>query len=579
MNDTNANKSAIIWCTDGGDYDYWRYSIASMRMMVKRPADFFVLALPTDNLHGMDYWFALKRIDPTPYMKQLGFTKEGYDKLGNRWPVAILYKLCVPLIGMFKQYRSVVTLDTDIFAPPTPKLHTVDDVLEHPLGEFEVAGVPDLYEPLDRVRMLINERIPDGIRDELNARVWSKYGNGCQAYISAGMFLWNIPVIDRDIDWYIRRCKAFWPCMCNDWYLFPEQDFVNAYMGVDSRFLSGFGARASGNGPYVVADATLRHFTGVGKPVMRLMASRTPEIEPAARFAQAKANLRPRETDIDPHASCVSPRKCIVWACPARDEELPKINYAIDSMKDKCGDRLDGVDLFVLADGDWVPLFLTRDDVKIINVEDMFDRSGLRAMCNWRSGSLSWERMDMSRLFIPFIPELQPYDLALYIDHDMIVTDGRMLDIFDEDVKGYDMAMSAEHKPSSGLYEEHPHVRFCKSYVQSTFGMDEADEILGRLNAGIYFSASVMLVNMREARRTFKDFRRLCRFAVSCMGNGSGVAEKDLLNCMCSIKRVSGSYNTAGSTHWLWEPTYCVHNYDNAKEGEKYPEVETWMYL
>ena len=567
-------RSAVIWCTDGGDYSYWRFSIASMRMMIKRPTDFFVLTLPTNNLHGLDYIFNLKRIDPTPYMNQLGFTQSGYDTLGNRWPVAILYKLCVPLIGVFKQYKSVMTLDTDVFVTPTPKYHTVDDVLEHPLGEFEVAGVPDLYEPLDRVRTLMSDSIPVGIRDELDARVWSKYGRGCQSYVSAGLFLWNIPVIDRDIDWYIRRCKAFWPYMCDNRYIFPEQDFVNAYMAVDSRFLSGFGARANGNGPYVVGDSTMRHFTGIGKPVMRLMANRTPEINPHARFAQA--GLRPRETDIDPKESSVSPRRCIVWTCPANEEGVKRLNYAVDSMKDKCGDRLDGVDLFTLADGPWLSQHFERDDVKVIDVMQMFDYSGLRAMCNWRSGHITWERMDMARLFIPFVPELQDYDLALFVDGDMVVTDRRMLDIFDEDVKGYDFAMAAEHKASNGIY---PDVRFCKANTQAMFDVKEVDTILGRLNAGVYFSTSVFLANMREARRTFGDFKRLCRLAVACMGNGSNAAEKDMLNCVCIIKRVSGAYNTAWSTHWLGEPTYCVHNYSSAKTGEKYPHVRTRHFL
>lgn len=573
----NVGRSAVIWCTDGGDFDYWRYSIASMRSMIKRPTDFYVMSLPTDNLHGLDYIFNLRRIDPTPYMQTLGFTKDGYDTLGNRWPVAILYKLCVPLIGMLKQYRSVMTLDTDVFATPTPKYHTVDDVLEHPLGEFEVAGVPDLYEPLDRVRTLIKGFIPDGIRDELDARVWSKYGNGCQAYVSAGLFLWNIPVIDRDIDWYIRRCKAFWPYLISNKYIFPEQDFVNAYMGVDSRFLSGFGARANGNGPYVVGDSTMRHFTGIGKPLMRLMASRAPEINPRARFLQA--GLRPRDTDIDPKESSVVPRRCIVWTSPADEEHVKKLNYAIDSMKDKCGDRLDGIDLFVLADGPALGEMLKRDDVKVVDVMTMFDFSGLRAMCNWRSGHITWERMDMARLFIPFVPELKPYDLALFIEGDMIVTDRRMLDIFDTDVKGYDFAMVAEHKPSSGIYPEHPSVRFCKANTQAMYDVKDVDTILGRLNAGIYFSTSVFLANMREARRTFVDFKRLCRLAVMCMGNGASAAEKDMLNSTCLIKRVSGAYNTAGSTHWLGEPTYCVHNYALAKDGERYPKVNTSFYL
>ena len=135
-------RSAVIWCTDGGDHKYWRYSIASMRAAIKGPADFFVITLPTDDLHGLDYTFDLRRIDPTPYMAELGFTKEGYDRLGKRWPVAILYKLCVPLIDELKRYSAVMTLDTDVMAMPTSKRHTVDDVLAHPLGEFEVAGVP-----------------------------------------------------------------------------------------------------------------------------------------------------------------------------------------------------------------------------------------------------------------------------------------------------------------------------------------------------------------------------------------------------------------------------------------------------
>jgi len=575
-NYNDIGRSAVIWCTDGGDYDYWRFSIASMRMMIKRPTDFYVITLPTDNLHGLDYIFNLKRIDPTPYMKELGFTKEGYDTLGNRWPVAILYKMCVPLIGKLKQYRSVMTLDTDVFATPTPKYHTVDDVLEHPLGEFEVGGVPDLYEPLDRVRTLIQKHIPNEIRDELNARVWSKYGNGCQAYISAGLFLWNIPVIDRDIDWYIRRCKAFWPAMIRDEYIFPEQDFVNAYMGVDSRFLSGFGARANGNGPYVVGDSTMRHFTGIGKSQMRNMSSKVPEITPIARFDQA--GLRPRETDIDPKASAVVPRRCIVWTSSADDDDVKRLNYAINSMQDVCGDRLKGIDLYVLADGPWLGKKLKRKDVKIIDIVKMMDFSGFRAMCNWRSGRITWERMNAAQLFIPFVPELQKYDLAMFVEGNMIVTDKRMLDLFDEDVKGYDFAMVAEHKPSSGIYPEHPNVRFCKANLQAMYDVKDSNRILSRLTHGIYFSSSVFLANMREVRKTFGDFKRMCRLAVACIGNGCQAVEKDMPNSVCWIKRVSSAYNTAGSTHWLGDPTYCVHNYEVSDKDIRYPKVKTSFY-
>jgi hypothetical protein len=200
-------------------------------------------------------------------------------------------------------------------------------------------------------------------------------------------------------------------------------------------------------------------------------------------------------------------------------------------------------------------------------------------MCNWRSGRITWERMNMARLFIPFVPELQDYDLALFVEGDMIVTDKRMLDIFSEDVKGYDYAMVAEHKPGYGIYPEHPSVRFCKANLQAMFDVGDSNHILGRLNAGIYFSTSVFLANMREARKTFVDFRRLCRLAVACIGNGAPAAEKDTLNCVCRIKRVSGAYNTAGSTHWFGEPAYCVHNYVLAKDGERYPQVNTSFYL
>ena len=565
----NNGHSAIIWCTDGGDYNYWRYSLASMRMMVKRPTDYFVITLPTDNLHGMDIIFGLRRIDPTPYMEQLGFTKDGYDKLGNRWPVAILYKLCVPLIGELKQYSSVMTLDTDVMAMPTPKSCTVDELLEHPLGEFEVGGVPDLYEPLDRVHTLIRRAVPDDIRNELKERVWDKYGSGCQSYISAGLFLWNIPVIDRDIDWYIRRCKAFWPRLLSNSYIFPEQDFVNAYMGVDCRLQSCYGARADGNGPYVTCDSTMRHFTGIGKFLMHNMAKKIPEINPRARISQAC--IRPRPTDIDPYGGKPSPKRCIVWSSTADDDDVKKLGYAVDSLHDACGDALKGIDMFVITDGPWLAQKFKRNDVQVVNIDGLYDLSGFRAMCNWRSGHLSWERTDLARLFIPFMPELKDYDLTLFIEGDMMVVDKRMLDIFREDVRGYDYAMCPEFKVGYGIFEKHPSIRFCTAWLQALRDIRDSDAVFNRLNSGVYFSTSVFLANMRELRKTLGSLQRMCQIGVHCIGNGGPATEKELPNGVCIIKPVSGSYNTAGSTHFPGEPTYCVHNYSLAKEGEKYP--------
>lgn len=576
-NSNTIDRSAVIWCTDGGDYKYWRFSIASMRLMIKRPVDFYVITLPTDDLHGLDRIYGLRRIDPTPYMERLGFTKEGYDKLGNRWPVAILYKLCVPLIGELKQYSSVMTLDTDVMAMSTPKNTTVDAILEHPMGEFEVAGVPDLYEPLDRTTTLIRDAIPDEIRGELKARVWDKYGSGCQAYISAGLFLWNIPVIDRDIDWYIRRCKAFWTFMVEDRYIFPEQDFVNAFMGVDCRLQSCFGARADGNGPYVTCDACMRHCTGIGKHLMFNIASKIPEINPRARMDQAC--IRPRQTDIDPYGGKVEPKKCLVWTSTASDEDVAKLNFAINSLFDTCGDALRGIDLFVLTDGPWLAERVKRDGVRIIDVSRMYDYSGFRAMCNWRSGSLVWERIGLARLFIPFVPELKEYDVAMFIEGDMLVLDKRMLDLFKEDVRGYDFAMCPEFRVEYGLFRVHPSVRFCKAWLQALQGIVDTNAIFNRLNSGVYFSTAVFLANMREVRKTYGSFKRFCQIGQHCVGNGSPVCEKEIPNGTCIIKPVSGAYNTAGSTHFPGEPTFCVHNYDTTCPDGRYPKANVRQYF
>ena len=111
------------------------------------------------------------------------------------------------------------------------------------------------------------------------------------------------------------------------------------------------------------------------------------------------------------------------------------------------------------------------------------------------------------------------------------------------------------------------------------FDVKESDQILGRLVHGIYFSTSVMLINMREYRKTFVDFKRMCRLAVQCIGNGASAGEKDMPNCVCLIKRVSGAYNTAGSTHWLGEPTYCVHNYEVSDKDIRYPKMNTGIYV
>jgi hypothetical protein len=238
----DARRYAVVWSTDGGDHAYWRHSVASFREAIRGPADFFVFALPSDDLHGVDKEFGLARVDPSPCLAGLGILPDDYVARGGgrsgkwRWPPAIFYKLCAPVEDALSGYSAVLTLDTDTLAMPTSRRYTVDDLLAHPLGDFEVAGSPDLYERHDRTSLVMETMVPDDIREELDARVWSRFGRGCQAYVNAGVLLWNMPEIRKDLPWYRERLRMFWEAECRGRFGFLDQDFVNSMMTVDTGF-------------------------------------------------------------------------------------------------------------------------------------------------------------------------------------------------------------------------------------------------------------------------------------------------------------------------------------------------------
>lgn len=569
MRDEHPTRSAVVWASDGGDFSYARYSVASMRIRLDDSCDFFVIADKSTDLHGLDEIYGVTRIDPAPYLKTLGFDYTEYAKLGRSWRFVVLYRLIIPLVGRFTEYKSVLYLDGDTFALPDSE-NNPHELLSYVVAGAEVAGVPDCYMHLSRRNkgLMNSPAITGEFRDELLRRVWEPSGTESRSYVNAGVMLWYARSIDRE--WYIRRCRHFWRGIRR--FSYNDQDFVNVMMRVDASVKAEFNAMFTGGGPYIVDDACIRHCTGPAKEQLRRAGARIPEISVSARVAQAR--LAPRR---DPFP-VAGGRRCIVWCCDSYPDYPGLVRRSILSAEQQCGSALDGVDRFVLVDSEGRPAEYNRiakalpAGVSAVDVSELVAAIGAHTIDDWRSGRLWWSPGKLIRAVIPFVPELSDYPVALYMDADTTVVDGRFADVFGTDLSGYDCAMAGEFDMHYGLVRPFYRVRFCKAFVRTTdYAGEFADAILCRLNSGLYFNAGVFLANMQEMRRTFGSVGRLSLIIGDAVKRGAPAVWHDIYNYVCNVCRLPSAYNSFYRTHEWGSPVYCVHSQGDSKSYARSP--------
>jgi len=234
----SAGKLAVVHITDGNPDDCQRmvWSLRSISRYSKLAFDSFVLtppgvkipdiasAVPQAAAHGT--FRQIDDIDKT--LGELSITPAGWNR---SWPFVVLYRLGIPLHPAFRDYDRVLYLDTDVLVLS----ERVDAFLSADLRGHEVGGVVDtVQEEHGRIRRSVDE----DLRPDFSVKVSDRYGAvlRLKPYVNAGVLLWNLPEIRRDIPWYRERLRMFWEAECRGKFGFLDQDFINAMMTVNTNF-------------------------------------------------------------------------------------------------------------------------------------------------------------------------------------------------------------------------------------------------------------------------------------------------------------------------------------------------------
>ena len=255
-------KIAFVWSSDGGDMGYLKYSIASVDRHCSVSHDFYILTKPEVDLREIEHRFKINRIDPTTQLKELGIIEHQHF---GKWKLPIFYKLTIPFFDIFKDYSTVCSLDSDLLVLNGGS-GSIDLLKGYPLGDYEIAGASDQYRDGMRCFALTENDVPEDLREELQARIWSKAGTKLRNYINVGFLIWNVNKID--IEWLKRRVASFWTARVNNptSFHFPEQDFANSMMLVDAGLSIRF--NCLGGTKYNEKYICARHYVGRHKAEM-----------------------------------------------------------------------------------------------------------------------------------------------------------------------------------------------------------------------------------------------------------------------------------------------------------------------
>lgn len=231
-------RLAVVHITDGNPDDVqrlvWslrsisRYSLYEFDSFVVTPSGADVRDVadraPQALRHGAVRY--VRDIDKT--LASVGITPGNWNRA---WPFVVLYRLGIPLHPAFAQYDRVLYLDTDTLAMS----NRVDRFLSADLAGYEIGGVVDtVQEEHDRIRNALD----NDLRPEFAAKVRARYGDVLRfrSYVNAGVLLWNLPEIRKDLPWYRERLAMFWDAERRGKFGFLDQDFINAMMSVNPTF-------------------------------------------------------------------------------------------------------------------------------------------------------------------------------------------------------------------------------------------------------------------------------------------------------------------------------------------------------
>lgn len=245
--------ATVVYASDGRDYDRLEMSIGSVRKYIGDDTR-IILLTPSDPpaIHGIEV------INPVPYMDDLGLHGRGWNR---HWPFATLYRLSIPIIEDLNKTERILYLDTDTLV----RSRDARNLFTMSLDDYEIWSAFDIEDKHTRVKLVIDNDIPEHVKHVLRERIWDRRGTRIRNYANAGVILMNLDQIRKNgIDWYRRRINLFWDIECNGKFGFLDQDFINTMMDNNpclNKTVNWFG------GDYRT-DCVIQHFCGGSKSGM-----------------------------------------------------------------------------------------------------------------------------------------------------------------------------------------------------------------------------------------------------------------------------------------------------------------------
>ena len=266
------NTTCVMYATNGNAVDVSRLkgSLRSLLRFSKLPFDVVVVSdSPLDlsseregvEQHGQ--LFNVCGMDDT--LRDMGLCRSDWHR---QWAFASSFRLGLPVHPQFAQYDRALYLDTDTLVYDS----RVDWLLAADLHGFEVGGVADIVlEESNQMKRLFNEDLPRDVAASLAKSSGSSVF--ARGYVNAGVLLFDLAEIRKNIDQYREHVKMYGTCIASGkmWYI--DQDFVNACMRVFTGFSPAFNwfnmCHRPGHEPVI------RHFAGsshgdMDKEIVRL---------------------------------------------------------------------------------------------------------------------------------------------------------------------------------------------------------------------------------------------------------------------------------------------------------------------
>lgn len=238
----------------------------------------------------------------------------------------------------------------------------------------------------------------------------------------------------------------------------------------------------------------------------------------------------------------------VVYATDGNPVDLERIRMSVFSLRKAIGDD---VDIYVLEENG---IDLGVPGAIPVNPRPSLDSMGFSSS-GWRR---KWPYACMFRLAIPFIPELSQFDRVLYLDTDTIVHNDGIMELFDMDDGGHEMACA---KDVNGKWN-----RIART-LDAEIDRRSRDEVLKRVWGGrsvrgaAYVNSGVaVMFNDNMLSDGGEWYRTRMRAAFDAISRGRlRYPDQDIINAMLDVDR---TLNPKFNSYSKWRSSdKCIEHF------------------